>query len=834
LDRARDTALSAYAHQDIPFEKLVEHLNPTRDLSRTPLFDVMLSYEQADQGVELSGLDSCHIDTPRTSTAFDLTLHLHDGGGRLYGGVEYRTDLFDRSTIERFCGHLTNLLGTLAADPDQRVGDVPYLSEPEKEQLVRWAGGGSAGPVARLDERFREQARRAPDAVAVSMDGTTLTYRDLDRRANYLAHRLRQAGVGCGAVVGLCLERGIDTVVATLGVLKAGAAYLPLDPGYPAQRLAFMLAEAGAAVVVTQRAHADRLPADRRIVFIEDATGTEPAPPAGVRRAEDLAYVIFTSGSTGAPKGVMVSHANVSRLFTATADPYGFSADDVWAGTHSFAFDFSVWEMWGALLHGGRLVIVPAETARAPRSLLALLVGEGVTMLSQTPSAFRGLTDLILDREPLLDRLALRFVVFGGEALSPAALRSWFERMGDTAPRLVNMYGITETTVHVTAHPLTAADLDGPAVSPVGAGLADLRLHVLDAALRHVPIGVAGELYVGGAGVASGYAGRPDLTAERFVADPFAADGARLYRTGDLMRWRVDGNLDFLGRIDDQFQIRGYRVEPAEVEAALVDHPGVRAAAVGALPDPVGGGQRLAAWLVLSDLSPRISAVRDWLGSRLPEHLVPSRFAVVDELPVTSGGKLDRRAVLSQPAEPLAPATLFETPHTPTEKLIADVWRQVLGVADIGRRHHFFELGGHSLLATQVINRIRTASGFDVALRELFEHPVLSEFAAAVERSLPSVAIPAICPVDRSGRLPLSFAQQRLWLLHQLDPDGVEYTIPIAIRLTGALDQVALCRALTEVVSRHEVLRTTVGVVDGRPVQVVGDPAPVALPVVEV
>ena len=550
---------------------------------------------------------------------------------------------------------------------------------------------------------------------------------------------------------------------------------------------------------------------------------------------------MFTSGSTGQPKGVMVTHANVSRLFPATAQLYRFQPADVWASTHSFAFDFSVWELWGALLHGASVIVVPAAVARSPLALVALLAAHQVTILSQTPSALQGLIALLERKLPAVDELRLRHVVLGAEPVRLATLQTWFERYRDGAPQLVNMYGITETTVHVTAYPLSAADLAGgraadPA-TPIGTGLADLRLHVLDAGLRPVAIGIPGELYVGGAGVSLGYIGQPDLTAARFIADPVGPPGERLYRTGDRVRWTNHGGLEFLGRADDQLQIRGYRVEPAEVEAALLRLPHIRSAAVGALPDPVGPGERLTAWLVLDDAATiEPASLRDTLSRALPRHLLPDHYITLAELPHTLSGKLDRRALLEAAGVPLRPAAELEAPSTPTEEHVARIWTRVLAVPSISRLHDFFELGGHSLLAVQVINRLAADTGLEVPLRTLFEHPVLADFAARLDRDRPTAtaAPEPVTPVERTDDLPLSFGQQRLWFLHQLEPDSLEYTMPLALDLTGPLDVAALAAALTTIVERHEVLRTTFDVANGEPVQRIHRPEPVELPVRQV
>ncbi|HEX7242481.1 MAG TPA: amino acid adenylation domain-containing protein, partial [Longimicrobiaceae bacterium] len=562
---------------------------------------------------------------------------------------------------------------------------------------------------------------------------------------------------------------------------------------------------------------------DRDRAEIEGESGEAPAEEA---TPESLAYVIYTSGSTGRPKGVLVTHANVVRLFRATEAWFGFGADDVWTLFHSYAFDFSVWEIWGALLYGGMLVVVPYLTSRSPEAFHRLLVEEGVTVLNQTPSAFR---QLIAAEASEAGELALRLVVFGGEALELESLRPWMERHGEERPRLVNMYGITETTVHVTYRRITGADLEAGRGSVIGCAIPDLRIYLLDAHGEPVPVGVAGEMYVGGAGVGRGYLNREELTRERFLADPFRA-GERVYRSGDLARYRADGELEYLGRADQQVKVRGFRIEPGEIEAVLGRHPAVREA-VAVVREDAPGDRRIVAYVTGADSA--AAELRAHASAHLPEYMVPSAFVVLETLPLTPNGKVDRKAL---PAPEYGSGEgRYEAARAEVEEVLCGVWAEVLGVERVGVRESFFELGGHSLLATRVVARIREVLAVELPLRELFEAPTVAGLAERVEalRRAGQPTLPPVLPTERTGALPLSFAQQRLWLVDRLEPGSAAYNIPVAWRLCGVPDVGALRVSVGGLARRHETLRTTFAEHDGVPVQVVHPPAPVELPVVE-
>ncbi len=610
LGRVRETALAAYAHQDLPFERLVEELQPERSQNRNPLIQVVFSYQnfprsQAQvEGLVLSVPDDVRVGTG--TAKFDLTLFLFEDGDRLQGALEFNRGIFEEATVQRLLGGFENLLTAAAADPEAPLTRLPWLSAAETHQLVReWNEPGTSWPATEsLAALFGTQARRTPDAIALTCGDGALSYGALDRRSRVLASRLRAQGVGPESRVGLSGERSLELVVGLLGILQAGGAYVPLDPASPRERLAWMIEDAGIQIVVGTAETTAALPEAVQRILLDtgDAPG-EPFPGGDREPAVDgssLAYVIYTSGSTGPPKGALVTHGNVSRLFAATAAWFGFDGRDVWTLFHSYAFDFSVWEIWGALLYGGRLVIVPWEVSRSPGPFLDLLVRERVTVLNQTPSAFAQLAQADAERGGVATDL--RWVIFGGEALDPASLGPWFARHGDAQPRLVNMYGITETTVHVTFRPLDAAEVRGERRSVIGVPIPDLSLLVMDPWLQPVPLGVPGELVVGGAGLARGYLGRPALTAERFVPDPCSGiPGARLYRSGDRGRFLSRGGVEYWGRIDHQVKIRGFRIEPGEIEARLSEHPEVLQALVVAREDRSAGGpgdRRLVAYVV--------------------------------------------------------------------------------------------------------------------------------------------------------------------------------------------------------------------------------------------
>ena len=855
LAKTKELVLAADAHQEVPFEKLVEELSPERHLATTPFFQVAMAFEAATLGTMRAGDVEWRTRELETGTAkFDLTLNLADRaagahGGKLEGSIEYDVELFDRSTIGRWWGHLGILLEALSAEPTTAWNRLPLLSESARHQLtVVWNGKPEtfATPLATLPSLVARQASLGPERPAVvdGEGGETLTYGELEARANRLAHYLRAAGAGPERIVAVCMERSVELVVALLAVLKSGAAYLPLDLAYPTERLAFMLEDSGAEWLLSEADLRSRLPEmtgqilclDDESVRREVAAQPATAPETGID-GDHLAYVIYTSGSTGQPKGVLIPHRRVARLLAACDDWFSFDHRDCWTFFHSHAFDFSVWEIWGALATGGRLVVVPYWVSRSPEAFYDLLREQKVTVLNQTPSAFRQLVD-VARRSPHQD-LALREVIFGGEALDLTTLQPWFQRFGDHTPRLVNMYGITETTVHVTYRPLVAADAGTSGRSPVGRAIPDLTLHIVDRHGQVQPVGVAGEMWVGGAGSARGYLGRPALTAERFIPDPFSGEpGARLYRSGDLARYLPDGDIDFLGRIDHQVKIRGFRIELGEIEACLQGLEGVAEAAV--LVQTILNEPQLVGYWVpskaaeteeeLSNANLRLA-----LGQRLPDYMIPAFYVMLETLPLTANGKLDRRAL---PLPEMEDATAeYVAPSSATEIALAEIWAQTLGLEQVGVHDDFFALGGHSLLATQITARLRQKLAIEVPLRLLFEAPTVSGLASlidnmALEEVSPDQVSPEALLVARQddGLAALTFAQERLWFLEQLDPGNPAYNISAVLSLRGTLDVDAFRQSLSQIVARHGALRTVFRIVDGEARQIVQAATTVDLP----
>ncbi|MCY8785080.1 non-ribosomal peptide synthetase DhbF [Bacillus spizizenii] len=772
LDRVREVNLAAYENQDLPFERLVEVLNPARSRATHPLFQIMFAFQNTpDAELNLPDMESSLRIHSVGSAKFDLTLEisenrLADGTPNgLEGLLEYSTDLFKQATAQALADRLMRLLEAAESDPDQQIGNLDILAPEERSSMVTdWQSVSEKIPHACLPEQFEKQAALSPEAIAVVCEDQSLSYAELNERANRLARMLISEGVGPEQFVALALPRSLEMAVGLLAVLKAGAAYLPLDPDYPADRIAFMLEDAQPAFIMTNTKAAENIPPAEnvpRIVLddpeLAEKLNTYPAEnPSNTDRIQPLsplntAYVIYTSGSTGVPKGVMIPHQNVTRLFAATDHWFHFSSDDIWTMFHSYAFDFSVWEIWGPLLHGGRLVIVPHHVSRSPEAFLRLLVKEGVTVLNQTPSAFYQLMQAEREQSDLGQALSLRYVIFGGEALELSRLEDWYNRHPENRPQLINMYGITETTVHVSYIELDRSMAALRANSLIGCGIPDLGVYVLDERLQPVPPGVAGELYVSGAGLARGYLGRAGLTAERFIADPFGPPGTRMYRTGDVARLRADGSLDYVGRADHQVKIRGFRIELGEIEAALVQHSRLEDAAVIVREDQPGD-KRLAAYVIPS-LEDTIDTaeLRKYAAERLPDYMVPSAFVTMKELPLTPNGKLDRKAL---PAPDFA--VTGRGPRTPQEEILCDLFMEVLHLPRVGIDDRFFDLGGHSLLAVQLMSRIREALGVELSIGNLFEAPTVAGLAERLEMGSSQSALDVLLPLRTSGdKLPL-------------------------------------------------------------------------------
>jgi amino acid adenylation domain-containing protein len=842
LRRVRETALDAYAHQDVPFDKLVEELRPDRSLSYLPLFQVIFAFENTPQPLESSELKMKWMEVDRGTSRCDLTLFVTDNGGGLACMWEYSTDLFDGETIERIIASYQTLLESVLENPDEKIAYLKILKETDRRRLIEeWNGEATApGIDSCMPRLFEAQAEKTPEAIAVTCGDQNLTYRELNARANQLAHYLQTRGVGPETPVGVCAERSAEMIVALLGILKAGGAYVPLDPNYPSERLAFMLEDSSVPLLLTQRRLLDKLPEGQtEIVCLDDwaalfeSCSSENIPSCVT--PENLAYVIYTSGSTGKPKGVEVTHRTVVHLFAATRDKLGFREGDVWTVVHSSAFDFSVWEIWGALLQGGTLIVVPLDIVQSPTEFFDLLCRERVNVLNQTPSALR---ELLRAREQAQEDWRVRLIVCGGDALD----QELASKLAQLQLPVWNFYGPTESTVWTTcglvAQTSVCESQTEVCATSIGRPIPDTHVYLLDEYLQPVPIGVPGELFIGGAGLARGYFKRPDLTAEKFVPNQFSNEpDARLYRTGDLARYRRNGQLEFLGRIDNQIKLRGFRIELGEIESALAEHANV-AQAVATIREDRPGDKRLVAYVVAQHGAALSSTeLRKHLQSSLPDYMLPAMFVFLDELPLTPNKKVDRRALPAPDESAAAPPTVEEQgPRTAVEELLADIWARVLGVERVGLHDNFFELGGHSLLATQVMSRAREAFQIDVPLRALFESPTVAGLADRFDQTIHQnerSQAPPLVAVSHAGKLPLSFAQQRLWFLDQLETGNSFYNVSRALRLRGALNREALSKALSEIVRRHESLRTSFDSENGTPFQRIAECESIPLPLLE-
>jgi len=762
LARVRESALGAYGHQELPFEKLVEELQPERSSSYSPLCQVMFAFQNIPTStLSLAGLTSSPLTVDTGTSKFDLTLSVETTEGGLTAMLEYNTDLFDAATMDRMLGHWRRLLEAAVLDPDERVSRLRLVTDAERQQLlVAWNDTGVEYPRrACLHELFEAQVARTPDAVAVSGGGQSLTYRELNGLANRVAHVLRERGVGPDVLVGLCVERSPLMMQGLLGVLKAGGAYVPLDPAYPKDRLAFILADARPTVIVTQRRLLGSLPESATpIVLCLDADGEATAAPsennpASGATADSVAYVIYTSGSTGQPKGVLGLHRGAVNRFAWMWRTYPFTPADVCCQKTSLNFVDSVWEVLGPLLAGIPTHIVPDDVVGDPRRLVQCLADQRVSRIVLVPSLLRVLLDTDMDLARLLPGLTLW--ICSGEALSRELADRFRERMPHSV--LLNLYGSSEVSADATWY--DTRHLRDHLAVPVGRPIDNTQVYLLDRHLEPVPVGVSGELYVGGDGLARGYLDRPELTAEKFVANPFAiGPGARLYRTGDLARYHPDGTIEFLGRADHQVKIRGFRIELGEIEAALGSHPAVGESLVLTRED-LPGEARLVAYLVpRSAPAPTSEELRRFLGEKLPHYMVPSVFVTLERLPLTPNGKVDRRTLPAPGQARPDSAAAFAAPRDPLAVQVTAIWETVLGVRGIGLRDNFFDLGGHSLLAVRLFARIEEGLGRRLPVATLFRAPTVEQLTRALrEDGLPAARWSSLVAIQPAGDKPPLF-----------------------------------------------------------------------------
>ncbi|MFJ8166812.1 amino acid adenylation domain-containing protein, partial [Streptomyces sp. NPDC096136] len=809
--------LAAYTHQDIPFEHLVEKLNPHRSTTHHPLFQVMLAllnteqpnFELPDLQVEADGVTT---GTSRFDLFINMGEHRDDTGTALgmSGTVEYATDLYDRATIETLTNRWTKLLRAVVADPHQPIGSPDILTPHEHHQLLQWATHPRPEiKHATLAELFETQTRATPDATALESDDVTWNYTELNTRANQIAHWLIDRGIGAEQLVGLALPRSADQIAAILGITKAGAGYLPIDPEYPADRITYMLNDATPALLLTTDDLVGELGSG---LAIEDLTAAwDEQPTANPTHADRIAflgpantaYTIYTSGSTGRPKGASVSHAGLASVTASLTERCSTGPESRVLQLASPSFDVSIIELLMVISRGGTLVL-PPPGRHAGEELARVLAERRVTHAFVPPSSLASMAEgaaaALRDLETLL---------VAGEACPPDVVKHWSQ-----GRQMINLYGTTETFVSSISLPMSGRNVS------IGTPIANTRLYVLDENLQLVPPGIAGELYHAGTVMARGYLGRPGLTAERFVADPFGEPGTRMYRTGDLVRWNRDGELEYLGRTDQQVKIRGFRIEPGEVQAALVRHPAVAQAVVIPYEDQPGD-TRLVAYIVPpADGAVSVEEIRDSLRQQLPDYMVPAALMMVDAIPLTPNGKVDRQAL---PAPVYAAAGGGRGARTPREEILCAAFAEILGVPGVGVDDSFFDLGGHSLLATRLISRIRTALGVEVPLRALFEAPTVAQLARRLAHHAGDLR-PALLPAVRPEVLPLSHAQERLWFLHKLEGPSATYNMALALRLVGDLHRHALQDAINDVIGRHEALRTVYPDVDGRPQQRVFEP----------
>jgi amino acid adenylation domain-containing protein len=838
LQQVREAALGAYTHQDIPMEKLVEELQPERNTSHTPLFQVTCAMQNAPmETLELSGLVLSEIANLVQPAKYDLSLSFGESDQVIYGTMVYNVDLFDDTTITRMIEHLETLLQAVVADPHLPLSELPLLPDAERRRLL-FDFNDTSAPYPRhssIHHLFEEQAARTPDAVALVSGDEQLSYAELNGRANQLARHLRGLGVGSESLVGICLERGVEMVTALLATLKAGGAYLPLDPAYPLERLSFMMEDAGIGVLLTKEAIGEELPSQWVHVINVDSEWEQVALESAENvesevGGDNLAYVIYTSGSTGIPKGVYVTHRNLLHSTSARLAYYE-EAVKSFLLLSSFAFDSSVAGIFWTLSQGGTLLLPEKGAERDPLELGRLIAEHSVTHALSLPSLYA----VLLRQLEAAQLASLRTVIVAGESCPKELVEQHHRLLPDAA--LFNEYGPTEGTVWSTVHACRPGERSMQV--SIGRPINNVQIYLVNSHFQPVPIGVVGELHIGGEGVARGYLNRPEATAERFLPNPFSDQpGARLYKTGDIGRLLPDGGIEFLGRTDQQVKIRGYRIELGEVETVLAGHPDV-GECVAIVREDVAGDKRLVVYLTGMDdgQNPSGAELRDYVKEKLPEYMVPNAFVVLPELPLTANGKVDRRRLPAPEQAREQSESLYAAPRTPIEELLSGIWAEVLGVGMLSVHENFFELGGHSLLATQVMSRVREMCHVEMPLRALFEAPTVAGLAVCVEAEIQGQQGAEVPPITRAGavdELPLSLAQQRLWFLNQMEPEKSVYNLPSVVRLEGRLDVGVMEQTLTEIVRRHEALRTVFPAVNGEPVQLINAAQPFTLAVEDI
>ncbi|MEL7406243.1 MAG: amino acid adenylation domain-containing protein [Cyanobacteria bacterium J06558_2] len=839
LQSVRSSTLDAYSHHDLPFEKLVEELNPERSSSYSPLFQVMFDLEIAsEQASKLLGLTTASLQVATGTAKFDLILSIRQQDDELISFWEYNTDLFDAATIERMNQHFQTLLEGIIADPRQKVAQLPLISSSERQQLLFQENTKSKYQPKWVGELFEEQVALTPNAIAVEYAAEKLTYRELNSRANQLAHYLRTLGVTSDQLVGLSVERSVEMLVGMLGILKAGGAYVPLDPAYPSERLAYMLSDAEISVLVTQNKWNSQLPKHQAQVVCIDSDWQKIAAYSRENltkiNLKNLAYVIYTSGSTGQPKGVMIDHEALSNFTQTAISEYQVTARDRLLQFASINFDAAVEEIYPCLCTGATVVLRNNLMLANTSTFFQVCEDLYLTVLDLPTAYWHQLATVLNSRHFSLPE-SLRLVIIGGERVLPGSVKSWQKYIigsgNSNGIKLINTYGPTETTVSATLYKVPSHITSSIGEIPIGRPLAHVQTYILDQYRQPVPIGVPGELHIGGGSLARGYLNRQELTAEKFVYHSFNQESeVRLYKTGDLARYLPDGNIEYLGRIDNQVKIRGFRIELGEIESVLARHPEVNEAVVIARED-VPGDKRLVAYVVPQQEQLNCSDLRSFLKKLLPNYMVPSFFVSLDMMPLTPSGKVDRRSLPKPDASNIQSETNFVPPSSPTEKLLTTIWSSILGCERVGIKDDFFDLGGHSLLATQITSRIRESLNVEVSIASLLTHSTIAELAQQIEVASSLNTVLPIVPAPRPAKIPLSLPQKRLWFLYQLKPESSAYNIPLALELKGALQIDILKRAIAKIVRRHEILRTNFQLIDGTPAQIIAPTREIPLPV---
>ncbi|HEY9767126.1 MAG TPA: amino acid adenylation domain-containing protein [Coleofasciculaceae cyanobacterium] len=849
LQRIKATTLAAYNHQDLPFEELVKELHPERSQAANPLFQVMFVFQDTPLlSLQLPGLTITPLPIDNGIAKFDLTLYIEDTQEELIGFLEYSSDLFHGDTIKRMIANFQTLLAGITTNPTINISQLPILTASERNKLlVEWNDTKRDYQLdVCLHQLFETQVAKTPDAVAVVFDDQNLTYSELNHKADRLANYLQQLGVGKDVLVGICLDRSLEMVIGLLGILKAGGAYLPIDPSYPWQRIDFILKDAELKIILTQQHLSQRLFSNRSQLICLDTDWENTAQenqthPINHSTAESLAYVIYTSGSTGTPKGAMNTHRGICNRLLWMQETYQLTTADSVLQKTPFSFDVSIWEFFWTLTTGARLVIAKPGGHQDSTYLVKQIAQHNITTIHFVPSMLQ----IFLAAPGLESLTSLKRVICSGEALSVGLQQRFFARLDS---ELHNLYGPTEAAIDVTywqCQPECRRErqLDRGnmlATVPIGRPIANTEIYILDNHLQPLPIGVPGELYIGGVGIAKGYLNRPELTKEKFIPNPFSVNSnnnyspfpiphSLIYKTGDKARYFPTlkdtaprplgwGNIEYIGRIDNQVKLRGFRIELGEIESVLSGHPGVREAVVLVKEEQ----KSLVAYIVLQQSKTSMKEVRCFLDRQLPEYMIPNAFVFIDALPLTVNGKVDRRSLFTLEVAPTSIENNYTAPTTPIQEILTGIWAQILNLTQVGIEDNFFELGGHSLLATQVISQVRKTLQVEIPLRELFTAPTVAQFAQLIETAINSQlqleSVP-LKPVYRNTDLPLSFAQQRLWFLQQLELDSTAYNGSNALLMEGIVNLEALANSINEIVRRHEILRTSFEFVDDRPIQ---------------